>query len=266
MTREELITQINSGDFTLSFSAIKEFAKSPSHFINYKLGDKKETPAMKKGTLIHCAILEPQELEKRYCILNRSDLPNPEMDFRNTENKEFKKKFEAQAELSGKEIIDPIEWEEAIKHRDLAYNNEIVSPYLKNLKHTEFKTSWDFGGYKWRGIIDGLSSSYVLDLKTVADASPDRLKYLCIGEKYHWQQFLYRQSERVIFYFNAFNLLVDGNYGISLLKITEDQLFLAQSELEKMLEKFKICLDNNLWHMNYEFWSNNQEKGYFTIN
>ena len=262
--KREVIEKIERGELILSFSAIKEFAKSPMHFINYKLGDKKQTPAMKQGTLIHCAILEPEELENRYCILEQSMLPNPDKDFRNTENKNFKQLFEEEARAKNKEIISPAEWQNACDRRDLAYNNEVVSPYLKGLKQTEIGATWEFGGYQWRGVLDGIGPSYVLDLKTVDSAAPDKIKWKAIHEKYAWQQFLYRQSPMVYPYFSNFNLLVDSEMGMSLLKIEWNDLAKAEAEILKILEQFKICTENNLWNQNYEFWANNSG-GYFTI-
>ena len=76
--KQEIVDKLISGEMVLSFSAIKQFAQSPAHFMAYKLGQRVETPAMKKGTMIHCAILEPEELENRYTILKKEDLPNPE--------------------------------------------------------------------------------------------------------------------------------------------------------------------------------------------
>lgn len=263
LKREAVINQINSDDFVLSFSGIKEFAKSPAHFIAYKMGDKVTTPAMKKGSLIHCAILEPEALETRYAILNRADLPEPDSDFRNTENKKFKAAFEAKAKEQGKELIDPSEWESAIQHRDLAYNNEVVSPYLRRLRKKEQYTEWEFAGFKWRGVRDGLGDTFILDLKTVDDASPEWLRTKAKREKYHWQQFLYKQGEDVAPYFDSFNLLVDGSMGIALLKIEWSLLSRAEAELIKVLDAFKMCREQNMWHMNYEFWT--EGKGYFSI-
>ena len=262
--RLDLIAQIEAGNITLSFSGIKEFSKSPSHFIAYKLGEKKQTAAMKKGSFIHCAILEPDEIEKRYSILRKEDLPNPDSDFRNSANKEFKISFEQKAESENKEIITPEEYIIMLDHKDLAYNNEVIAPFLNRLTKRESYAEWEFCGYKWRGVRDGVSNNFILDLKTVADASPDRIKWVCESEKYHWQQYLYLQSPDIAEYYTAYNLLVDGNMGIALFEVSWNRLQKAKAELESLLEKFKMCTENNLWHQNYEFWANNQ-KGIYII-
>lgn len=262
--KQEIVDKLISGEMVLSFSAIKQFAQSPAHFMAYKLGQRVETPAMKKGTMIHCAILEPDELENRYTILKKEELPNPESDFRNTENKKFKELFEAKATSEGKEIIAPSDWDNLIAHRDLAYSNEAIAPYLNGLVKKEDYATWEFGGFNWRGVRDGVGKSYVLDLKTVADADPNRTRYLCDQEKYHWQQFLYKQAPDISPFYASFNLLVDGNMGISLHEISWSKLAKAESELLKLLDRFKQCIDLDQWHMNYEFWAEST-KGYFVI-
>lgn len=262
---EQLKEEIMKGECVLSYSSFKAFAQSPSHFIRHKIRIKKETPAMKKGKLIHCAVLEPEELEKRYLIMDEKEMPFPDSTMSKKENKAWKESMEAKAKEEGKTIVYPSEWENALRHRDLAYSNQVVASYLNGLRRREWHTTWEFGGFKWHGVIDGLGSNYELDVKSVADASPDKMKWQLYGEKYHWQHFLYRQSPAVAGYFDAFNLLVDGEYGISLLKIQDHQIQKAEAEIRETLEKFKLCAQNDMWEMNYEFWANNPNKGYFTI-
>ena len=54
MNYQELIKKIKSKDITLSFSSLKQFAKSPEHFIRYKLEKFLPTPAMIFGSLVDC--------------------------------------------------------------------------------------------------------------------------------------------------------------------------------------------------------------------
>lgn len=264
VNKADVISAINDGSMVLSYSSIKEFAKSPSHFIRYKTRKKEDTPAMRKGRLIHCAILEPEELENRFMVLLKKDMPVPDADFRNAENKAWKKRMEDEAAAFGREIVDPSEWEIAERHREVAFSNQIVTPYLMKLERAEVKIDWEFGGFRWTGYVDGIGPSYQMDLKTVDDASPERLKWKLFGDKYHWQHFLYRQSEDIPGYFAAFNLLIDANMGMSLLKVQDHQIDMAQNQIEGILERFRMCRDNGLWDMNYEFWADSNQ-GYFTI-
>lgn len=259
----ELKEKLNTGNFTLSYTSLKEFSKSPSHFIRYKLGDKVRTDAMKKGNIIHCAILEPDQLEKRYSVLKNSDLPFSDKDFRNAENKKFKEVFEMNCELEGKEIITQAELDKANRHIDLAYNNQGIAHYLNGLIQKEQRLEFDLCGFNFVGYADGIGSNYELDLKTVTDANPSIYKYKLESEKYHWQHFLYSQSKHVASWMDNFNLLIDDNMGISLLKVSKLLIHKADEEVTKLLDQFKMCIENDLWDMNYEFWSNG--KGYFEI-
>ena len=55
--------------YPLSFSSLKNFATSPAHFIAYKNREQHESPAMRFGTAVHAAILEPKEFVKDYKVL-----------------------------------------------------------------------------------------------------------------------------------------------------------------------------------------------------
>lgn len=57
----------------LSATGLKLLARSPWHFANRIDAD--PTPAMLRGTLAHCAVLEPDAMDKRYVVLPE-DAPN----------------------------------------------------------------------------------------------------------------------------------------------------------------------------------------------
>lgn len=64
----------------LSQSAMKDLAVSPYRFwylhINPNRPERKETPEMRFGTALHCAVLEPSKFEQRYaCEIEPEDFP-----------------------------------------------------------------------------------------------------------------------------------------------------------------------------------------------
>lgn len=261
--KENLIKQLENGDFLLSYSGIKNFALSPASFIAYKLEDKSQTKAMKMGSALHCAILEPEEFEKRYIVLTKEMLPNPDKDFRDIANNQFKKQFIANAENESKEILDPSEFEECKLYQKLCFENQISKYYLENLTKTEQYAEWTFKGLKWRGYIDGIGNGYILDLKKVADASPDKIKRSAIYDGWHMQGALYLHSNYADEFTGFYNLAID-KVSPAVFQLGEFNFQKALSELSNLVDNFKRCIDLNLWDSGYEFWAENN-KGIFTI-
>lgn len=72
--REKIIGLVENMPFddylavdALSSTALKQLARSPWHYRNRV--DIEPTPAMLSGTLAHCAVLEPEAMDKRYAVL-----------------------------------------------------------------------------------------------------------------------------------------------------------------------------------------------------
>jgi hypothetical protein len=259
---KELIQRLEKGEEFLSFTSITEFAISPSHFIAYKLKEeKKETKAMKRGNFVHKAILLPKDFETEYCALLKSMIPNPEANFTNSANKKFKDAFEAECIANGKTMLTPAEYDLAIQMRDLANNNEISGPILKSLTQREYAAEWEFCGFKWHGFIDGLNPDLILELKTIGDVRPKKVKWESDDNKWHWQHALYGIANQVN---NHVTICLDEKGGIAVYKFSPFKIQLAIAELTALINSFKMCLENNLWHQNYEFWTDSNN-GCYTI-
>ena len=80
----------------LSYSSIKQFAKSPNHFLQYINREQETTPAMIKGSAFHVLTLEPDKFLDQYAIA-------PKVDRRTKAGKETWANFSSENE--GKQIL-----------------------------------------------------------------------------------------------------------------------------------------------------------------
>lgn len=179
----------------LSTSALKAFAKSPNHYIQYVHRQFEATPAMILGTAIHCRILEPNEWDARY-------IEAPKVDRRTKAGKE-----------EWSEFIEAAGEREALTHDQMrtveaAAAAVLCDPIARDL--LEACTAFEQEGQTrilntpYRGIADALGQNYCVDLKTCADASAATFERQAYNLMYHEQAAAYRRIfERDRFYWIA---------------------------------------------------------------
>lgn len=259
MNKLDVIEKINRNEMTLSFSSLKEFAKSPLHFIKYKTEEKEQTQAMKIGKAFHVAILEPDKFNTEYSVLLTDMLPFPDKDFRNTENKKAKEQFIL--ESANKTILTEAEYSDIKQYCNIINLNQISKSLLSKVTKTEVKIEYTFNGLNFIGYIDGTGSGLIVDLKKCADASPSTIKRTYFKDKWNLQGYLYCHA---IDDFAAFyNIAVDLE-SVTVVSYSSETKEKSYNELLRLTDAFKRCVDGNLWESGYEFWCEN-EKGIYTI-
>lgn len=254
MTRAELITNIEKGNFTLSHTSLQEFAKSPAHFIQYKLGEKEQTRSMLFGSFSHAIVFEPDTLETKYAVA-------PECDRRTKEGKALWADFcEANA---GKEIITAKENETAKIIQDALFSNRASRWLLDQVTETEKPVKWTYDGFSWRGYIDGCGDGIIVDLKILADATPRKVEKSIRYDGYARQAVHYRRGfdEGVTNYLIA----ADHSGNVCAAEIGYNVLKQAAKEIDYYLARFNECILMGSWDMSYDFYCND-EHGIFKIN
>ena len=106
----------------LSYSKLKAFSKSPNHLLQYLKRDQETTPAMLKGSALHCMVLEPEEYKKRYGTA-------PQVDRRTKEGKAIYNTF--LEDTPAKTILNYNDYQEVMKMTE-AVSNNTLSKYLIN--------------------------------------------------------------------------------------------------------------------------------------
>ncbi|MEO0900010.1 MAG: PD-(D/E)XK nuclease-like domain-containing protein, partial [Bacteroidota bacterium] len=115
----------------LSYSSLKEFGKSPLHYIEYLTKPSVSSQAMIAGKLFEALLFE-KDIETDFLVFEK---PLPDKDFRNKENKQARSLAFLEAATNGKEVIESFEYQRILGIADQAQSH----PFWKRVKKYAFK-------------------------------------------------------------------------------------------------------------------------------
>lgn len=228
----------------LSFSSIKEFAKSPRHYLDYINRHKTSpTDAMKLGSLVHCLMLRPELFNEQFSV-------SPDINKRTNAGKEEWAEFCRLNE--GKTVVEDSDYEHARRLVDTAMTNDNIYNAVKSCYDFEREWQMEIDGLPYRGFYDGISTDYILEVKTINDASPKNVVSDFYKRKYHLQASLYSLSQ---FGFPILYVIIETSQPyLSYIAMADDD-YIGQGSIDigKLNEKFNYCMDNNDFNKGYEF-------------
>lgn len=266
-TFKDVIDGLHNGTEYLSHSALREFQKSPLHFMQYKLRQKEQTPSMAFGSLVHCLVLEPDQFEERYCFIPDDAPKKPSITQLNAK-KPSEDTINAiqwwasfQEQNKGKEIVSKSDQEKASLIRDAIYKNESSKFVFDQITKTEIGIKWENQGFKFRGFVDGSGDGIVCDLKIMADASPRKVERAILYDGYDQQAAHYTKGGGVK---GDYYLVAADHIGhVSVFKIGQNTINAAWEQISFTMNYFKKCLILNDWDKSYDFFAPNS--GIFEI-
>lgn len=228
----------------LSYSSLKEFAKSPSHYVHYVLAKREPSKEMALGSMVHCLILQPDEFSNQFAV-------TPNLDRRTSEGKAKYAEFVAQSE--GKTVVyeDDLQLANEITNRVLS--NDSIKAYLKECHAFEAEFRLDLQGLPVRGFIDGLSHKFSIEIKTTSDANPESFMRDFWNRKYYLQAGIYYLATGVKPVYIVAETKAPYNYFIC--NIDNDYIDMGIEEANRLAEKFNECMTLNAWSTGYEFMS-----------
>jgi len=220
---------MESNKYTLSFSSLKQFEKSPSHFLQYKRKEFKSTPAMRLGTLTHLSILEPEEYHKKVVVTDLS-----------RRTKAFK---EFEAENESKEIITTKE-ESQIKGMTISVKGmKKARKLLKDATETEKLHSWKYRGHVFHGIPDAVAGDTIIDLKTTKDATPRKFEADAFRMLYHMQAAAYMSGLNSkgydIKHYYIIAVETTAPYPVTVFKLSDELIERGFMKLDSIIDKFE---------------------------
>lgn len=226
----------------LSYSSIKEFAKSPKHYLEYINKPKfPPTDAMKIGSMVHCMLLQPDLFNVNYVVA-------PEINKRTNAGKEEWANLLLANE--GKEIVSLEDYNLCVRlYEGCIKNNKIK--FAINACY-DFEQEWksDIFDLPYRGFYDGVSDEYILEVKTTNDANPKSVMYDFYKRKYHIQAALYyiASGKRIQY------LIIESSYPyLSYLAFADDSFInKGYEEVKYLSEEFSKCLESGDFSAGYE--------------
>jgi len=246
-------------DRPLSYSSLKQFSKSPQHYIDYITKVRTPpTPAMFLGSLLDVMLLSPKDFEETYFIS-----PIFKHDGRTKLGKEERAK--AREDAGDKICIDWDTYQTGLKMLESLYRDSDAMHYIDRIQYSQSSIIWTDPNTKLKSIskLDaegdkGEVTDFIMDLKSATDAEESKFIRDAHNFGYHIQAGGYTLAmKRKFFRFPDYiNVVVESKppYAVNVFKGSNKYIETSQNEYEYLLLAFNMCLKENLWHLGHSFW------------
>jgi len=204
------------------------------------------TAAMLLGTLVHCAVLEPREFDKRYVAAPKI----------NKRTKAGKEEWAAFVEDNADKTVITIEEHDTSLYIARCVMAHPVAYDMLTGGDAERVFQWEDEntGVKCKAKADYVKGNVIADLKTAQDASPKGFAKACANFGYHWQDAHYSngsQCDRFVF------IVVETSYPfvVGVYELDDEAKAIGQRSVESAINKYVEIETFELWD---EAYSDNQ--------
>jgi exodeoxyribonuclease VIII len=225
----------------LNQSAAKHLLVSAAHYQAYINAPHGETKALRFGTFVHSAILEPHTLNDLYATA-------PDVDRRTKDGKEQWAAF-ATANV-GKTILDAEE--SATGHLVASFARLALKNHGVTFDETEVMYQVDYNGIPLKAAIDGVAGDYLWDIKTTDDASAAGMLKAIRNYRYNLQAYWYRLVYELAtgkrpLGFRFLFVEKEPPYATAVCEIGPELMSWAVSDFEKAVTLYRQCSETGVW-------------------
>ena len=241
----------------VSYSRLKEFRKSPKHYVASFEKPFIETDAMLIGSAVDCMLIDGEE------EFNRKFMPYTAFAKRSNDAKTEWAAMQAKARQERKTLISNELLATATECYKALINYPEAQPFLKNMRKRHLRLNWRdretglpcVGITDWDCLLD--NQLFVVDLKVPASADPEDFT----KDAWKWEYFIqvgsYLEGYRNLYFqFPSFVFIVVETaelHNVSVNFVENKYAEFCREEFLGTLRAFKYCLDNDLWDQGYEF-------------
>ena len=231
----------------VSRSALMRLQRSPYHYWHEHLSGLKErtapTEAMIAGELVHTLVLEEELFSERFAVMAKSD-------GRTKEGKAYREQFAMDSE--GKAVIDADSYSHALGLATAVKESSVCAKLIdgclieKSIYFTHEET-----GIQLKCRPDAWKNTYVIDLKTTADASLRAFQSSTMKYGYLAQASFIKKALKSMgislekFVFIAVEKTEPFAVGIYILD--EDALSYGDRQVDSLMQTLSRCLDSKEW-------------------
>ena len=214
---------------------------SPAHYQAYMNTEREETKALRFGTFVHSAILEPHTLNDLYATA-------PDVDRRTKDGKEQWAAF-ATANV-GKTILDAEE--SALGHLVASHAKMALKHHKVAFGITEAMYHVDYNGVPLKAALDGVCGDYIWDIKTTDDASPAGMLKSIRNYRYNLQAYWYRLVYELAtghrpLGFRFLFVEKEPPFATAVCEVGPELMSWAIADFEKALTLYKECTASGVW-------------------
>lgn len=233
----------------LSYSDLLWLNKSPLHFKNRHLLQK-ETEAMRKGTLLHMGVLEPEKFKNSYAI-EPEEIDGQPINRRIKAHREFLDHWRQTSE--GKIFIRQSDMDSLINMFNAIAMHKYAKQFLTGgTPEVEAYGEWD--GVKLKGKCDYLVDlpgfgRTVVDLKKTQDASFKGFERSIYNYSYHLQAKIYTH----LFKADSFFFIAVEDNGtpicpIGIYRASDVLIEKGEQMLSRLIKKYQQCEQTGEYH------------------
>lgn len=242
------------GGVGISKSGLDLMARSPLHYWaayhDPLRKPREETPAMRFGTAIHTAVLEPGTFLDRYVILPDG------LDRRTKDGKAEYAVLEAKAEAKGAQLLPYADFDKAMAIKSACHTHPMAKQLFRDGK-AEMSVFWtdEETGVLCKCRPDWLlggDNPAILDLKTTVDASPDGFMKSAYKYRYHVQAAWYLDGLEAamgvkpdVFMFLAIEK--DPPYAPAFYYADDAMITAGRAEYRRLLRLYAQCQNEGSW-------------------
>ncbi len=249
---QKKIEQIMNKEKGLSYSALRAFLQSPKHFFRYKTAPK-TTKAMEDGKIFHMSILEPVEFENNYWVLDDTEKVKKIGGAKPRGTNEYKTWLQKQiAQNQGKERISIQDYNLYKEMEKYLRTCSATRDLMSGLSETEKSISFEYNDFLITGKIDGLGNNYILDLKKVANADFNKVRWSIRDNNYDLQAAIYSAYTGI---YNYYLIFIDNDINVTVVKLSKETLQTGFNKLDNSLIEFRRCAEEDLFLSSYEFYN-----------